>query len=246
MSELVVSPPVDTTAGAPTVPPAVRRRRLFALALVLSVSFLQFIYASFYYLFGGKVSPDQQVHSFRVLGALIIESTSLLLLWYVVSERDSSWRAIGWSPVWKDLRRGLILFVTAYLTSISAVRIFQAAYKTYTGHYLQPRSLHGMVGSGISFWSVAFVVTNPFFEELIVRGYTMSEVMDLGGSPWLAIVISVSLQMSYHFYQGLLRSIMIAATFIVFSIYFAKTRRIAPLILAHFCFDAYALVRGTF
>jgi hypothetical protein len=74
----------------------------------------------------------------------------------------------------------------------------------------------------------------------------MSEVMDLGGSRLLAIVVSLSLQISYHVYQGVLRSIAIAATFTVFSIYFAKTRRIALLILAHFCFDALALVRGIF
>ena len=134
----------------------------------------------------------------------------------------------------------------AIWATISPVLVFQAAYRSSAGHYLHAKSLESMLGFGISLLSIAFVLLNPFFEELIVRAYTMSEVMDLGGSRLLAILISVSLQMSYHFYQGVLRSIAIAATFTVFSIYFAKTRRIAPIILAHFCFDALALVKGTF
>jgi membrane protease YdiL (CAAX protease family) len=170
----------------------------------------------------------------------------LLVLWYVLSERGSGWRAIGWTPAWKDLPEGFGLLIVGYLAAIPPVLVFQAAYHPFAGHYLQAKSLESVLGFGISVSSVAFVLINPFFEELIVRAYTMSEVMDLGGSRLLAIVVSVSLQMSYHFYQGVLRSIAIAATFIVFSIYFARTRRIAPIILAHFCFDALALVRGTF
>ena len=62
----------------------------------------------------------------------------------------------------------------------------------------------------------------------------------------LAVVISVVLQVSYHLYQGTARTIAVAATFTVFSIYFARTRRIFPVVVAHFCIDAYALVKGAF
>ena len=101
-----------------------------------------------------------------------------------------------------------------------------------------------MLGLGISALSIAFVLINPFFEELIVRAYPMSEIMDLGGSRALAVLVSVALQVSYHLYQGAARSIAVAAIFTVFSIYFARTRRIVPVVIAHFCIDAYALVRG--
>jgi len=60
------------------------------------------------------------------------------------------------------------------------------------------------------------------------------------------VVISVALQVSYHLYQGAARAIAVAATFTVFSIYFARTRRILPVVVAHFCIDAYALIRGVF
>jgi len=246
MAEIVLPTEVEVAQASSMVSPISRRRRLFALGVVLSVSLLHFVFASFYYLLGGTVPLDANQHGFRLVGALVAESTSLLVLWYVLSERGSGWRAIGWTPAWKDLPEGLGLFIVGYLATIPPVLVLQAAYRSYAGHYLHAKSLESMLGFGISLFSIAFVLLNPFFEELIVRAYTMSEVMDLGGSRLLAIVVSVSLQMSYHFYQGVLRSIAIAATFTVFSIYFAKTRRIAPIILAHLCFDALALVKGTF
>ena len=102
------------------------------------------------------------------------------------------------------------------------------------------------IGAGISVLTVLFVVVNPFFEELIVRGYTISEITPLGGSPNLAIFVSVLIQMSYQVYRGLLRCIALTAVFLVFSIYFSRTRKIAPVIVAHFWSDARALISVAF
>ena len=52
--------------------------------------------------------------------------------------------------------------------------------------------------------------------------------------------------MSYHLYQGLANGIGLTVVFAVYSIYFWKTYRLAPVVLAHLCVDAYALLRGTF
>jgi len=49
---------------------------------------------------------------------------------------------------------------------------------------------------------IPFSLLNPFFEELIVRAYLMTEIMDLTGSAMLAIATSVLLQASYHLYYG--------------------------------------------
>lgn len=93
--------------------------------------------------------------------------------------------------------------------------------------------------------SVAFTCLTPLFEESIVRGYTMSEIMSAGGSAGVAIVVSVALQMSYHLYQGLANCIVIAVVFTVYSIYYAKTRRIVPAVFAHFLMDLLFLIRST-
>jgi membrane protease YdiL (CAAX protease family) len=103
-----------------------------------------------------------------------------------------------------------------------------------------------MFGFGISSLSIAFICLNPFFEELIVGAYTMSEVMNLGGTRALAVVVSVVAQMSYHLYQGVASSLALTLLFTVFSIYYIRTRRIVPVILAHLCLDLLALFRGSF
>lgn len=236
-------PPDDEAKTPDANAETTRRRRLLALGLVLSVSFAHFIAAAFYYLVAGMNQVDPQQQSMRLIGALIAEATSLLLLWFVLSEQKRTWKEIGWNAKWSDLLRGLGLIIVTRVVARVATHCFQLFYHGYTGHYLQPRSVHGMLGFGISTLSIAFVLVNPFFEELIVRGYAMSEVIDLGGSRALAIFVSVFVQMSYHVYQGFLRGITLTATFIVFSIYFSRTRRIAPVVLAHFWSDASALIR---
>jgi len=244
MAEATV--PVAETIRSEAVGPA-RNRRLFALAVVLSVSLLHFIISSSYYLVGGAAQPlTQGTIPYRLVGALVAESTSLLLLWYVISERQDGWQSIGWNSNWRDPLRGIALMIVSLMATVPPVIVFQSAYRAFSGHYLAARDLRPLLGFGISFFSIAFVVINPFFEELIVRAYTMSEVMDLGGSPALAILVSVALQVSYHLYQGIARTIAVAATFTVFSIYFVRTRRILPIVVAHFCIDAYALIKGAF
>lgn len=219
-----------------------RRRRLIALGLVLLVSLTHFIVAAFYYLFHSEGSRTQ----FGVVGALIAEITSLLVLWFVLTEHKRTWREIGWQPRWMDVAHGIVLIAASRVSFRIVTLIVQACFLRYTGHYLQPRSIHGVTGAGISLFTIVFVLVNPVFEELIVRGYLMSEVTALGGSRNFAIFVSVLLQMSYHVYQGLLRGIGLTATFLVFSFYFSRERRIIPIVIAHFWSDALALIRTAF
>ncbi len=237
-------PVLETIAPRGTTEPA-RNRRLFALATVLCVSLLHFIVSSSYYVLGGTSGPSVPgMMRYRLVGALVAESTSLLVLWYVISERQNGWQSIGWYPRWSDPIHGIAVLVVSLVATIPPVLVFQFGCYAYAGHYLPAKDVRQMLGLGISALSIFFVLVNPFFEELIVRAYTMSEVMDLGGSRALAVLVSVALQVSYHLYQGAARSIAVAAIFTVFSIYFARTRRIFPIVIAHFCIDAYALLRG--
>lgn len=103
-----------------------------------------------------------------------------------------------------------------------------------------------MLGFKISFLSIAFTCLNPFFEELIVRAYTMSEVISLGGGRTLAVLVSVIIQISYHLYQGLVHVLALIVIFTIFSIYFARTKKIMPIILAHLCLDWIGLLSRAF
>jgi membrane protease YdiL (CAAX protease family) len=230
--------PVETFEGP--------RRRLLALGLVLFVSFGHFIASSVYYSMGGTVPTNPRQQAARLLAALIAEAGSLALLWYVLSGQGRTWKNIGWNLEWMDLLRAGGLVLGSVVGGYVMWYLVQVAYYSYFGHYLTPNSTGGLLWFGISGLSVAFVCLNPFFEELIVRGYLMSEILDLGGKGVWAILISIAVQMSYHLYQGFANGIMLTAGFAVLSIYFWRTRRIAPVVLAHLFMDAYAMVRRSF
>ena len=76
-----------------------------------------------------------------------------------------------------------------------------------------------------------------FYEELIVRAYVMSEIISLTNQPWLAILISVAVQTSYHFYQGVPLALSHVMLFTAFALFYAKTRLILPVALAHSLVD---------
>lgn len=95
----------------------------------------------------------------------------------------------------------------------------------------------------LSLTAIPAFLLNPFFEELIVRAYLMTEIKDLTGSWIPAVALSVIIQGSYHLYYGWEGAIALSFQFLVFAIYYARTRRATPIIFAHAVFDIYGLVR---
>jgi membrane protease YdiL (CAAX protease family) len=204
------------------------------------------IAGSVYYLLGGTAPTAPMQQQFRLVGALIAQVTSLLVLWYVMCRQRRSWNEIGWNPEIRDIPRGLGLLVISNLAMYVLFIPIQYAYRAYAGHFLVPKPLNSILGFGISSLSIAFVCLNPFFEELIVRAYTISEVINLGASRTVAVIVSVVVQMSYHLYQGFVSAVALMFVFTIFSIYYVRTRRIGPVIFAHLCLDVLALIRGVF
>lgn len=235
------SPPIIGHAIGQTL-----RQRLQHLGLVLWVSLSMPIAGSVYYLLGGTAPTTPIQQHFRLVGGLITEVSSLLVLWYVMSWQGKTWKDIGWKLEFLDVARAMGLLIVASLVTYLALVSVQYTYWEYSGHFLARKSLNSVFGFGISSLSIAFICLNPFFEELIVRAYTMSEVMNLGGSSRLAIIVSVAAQMSYHLYQGVTSALALMFFFTVFSIYYVRTRRIVPVILAHLAGDLFALFRGAF
>jgi membrane protease YdiL (CAAX protease family) len=99
---------------------------------------------------------------------------------------------------------------------------------------------HMVFGGGVFVVTFMFQFLNPFFEELLARAYVMTEIKFLTNNLPLAVIASTALQTSYHFYQGVPSAMGIGANFLLWSIFYAKTGRIVPLILAHMYEDVLA------
>jgi membrane protease YdiL (CAAX protease family) len=65
----------------------------------------------------------------------------------------------------------------------------------------------------------------------------MTELIATSCPVWLATIASVALQTSYHLYYGVAGAGFVSFGFAVSAIYFARSRRLAPVILSHLFWD---------
>jgi uncharacterized protein len=94
-------------------------------------------------------------------------------------------------------------------------------------------------------WAIiAASLINPVIEETLECGYVMT-VLDYRRNPWLAINASVALRLCLHLYQGGFGVMTIVPFGLIYALWFARTGRLWPLILAHGAQDFLALYQAT-
>jgi membrane protease YdiL (CAAX protease family) len=216
-----------------------KRRRWLEVALVLTIAFGNSLLYSLYYLKNGP--PHDPSVSWLKYAALIIQQTStLLLLGYVLSRRGLSFRSIGlrWAPV--DVWVGTILAITSYVAYGFGYAFIHIFHHAMSGTDSTARNVFGHPPV---VFAIANCFLNPFFEELIVRAYLMTEVVELTGSTLSAVILSVLVQFSYHLYYGWAGAISLSFQFLIYALYFAHWRGAVPIIVAHGFFDVYGMLR---
>jgi membrane protease YdiL (CAAX protease family) len=95
-------------------------------------------------------------------------------------------------------------------------------------------------------WTVPVLILsalqNAILEEVVVVGYLMTRLRQLGWDVRMTILASAVLRGSYHLYQGLGPAIGNAAMGALFGYLFHRTRRLLPLVVAHTILDVCAFV----
>jgi membrane protease YdiL (CAAX protease family) len=161
----------------------------------------------------------------------------------VLSHRGKRFREIGLSFAMrlKEIGHSFALFFGAMLGSAILGFVLVLIY-VFLGRRWEPSLDKAAVfGTAFNILPLLYVLLNPFHEELLVRAFLISEAEWIYGSTALAVLISVALQTSYHLYQGLPVALSHIPAFLLFSLYFVRTRRILPIILAHLLMDVSAL-----
>lgn len=92
---------------------------------------------------------------------------------------------------------------------------------------------------------VGSAVQNAAVEEIVVVGFLITRLRELGLSPRVAVACSAVLRGSYHLYQGFGAFVGNAVMGVVFGGFFLKTRSVLPLVIAHACIDTVAFVGYT-
>ena len=218
-----------------------KRLRWFEVSLVLLVACGGYILNSLFILNNPQVGPHVAQNARWTMG-IVQEGTALLLLGYVLSRRRMRIRDLGLRWSFGDVGYGLVVAIAAYLAYVAGYFIVHSIHHALFSGAPGGVTAQQMFGH-VSFMALPLFLLNPFFEELIVRAYLMTEIKDLTGSWPLAVAISTVVQFSYHLYYGWVGALSLSFQFLVFSIYYARTRRATPVVVAHGIFDILGLVR---
>jgi membrane protease YdiL (CAAX protease family) len=98
-------------------------------------------------------------------------------------------------------------------------------------------------------WAVPVLVllaaANGFLEEVVVVGYLITRLRELGWQLWQVILASALLRGAYHLYQGFGGFVGNALMGVVFGLFFLRFKRVMPLVIAHTLLDVGAFVGYT-
>jgi membrane protease YdiL (CAAX protease family) len=136
-----------------------------------------------------------------------------------------------------DGRRGAVL---AALIGGAGLGLYLTAFHLGLSLRVVPESLPPV------WWRIPVLVLSAahdgLLEEILVVGYLLRRLDQLGWSPWKAIVCSAVLRGSYHLYQGFGAFVGNAAMGVIFGILYRRWGRVMPLIIAHTLIDTGAFV----
>lgn len=216
------------------------RLRSFLLVLVIS---LAIPYSSSFAVWLGLRQATDAWLNIRIIGAIGLEIIGLAALALVLLRQHRTWDSLGIHFSWENILHSLGLWIIAYLVYSVVYVIAWYLSVAITGYPIAIQA-HNVefLRDGSMPLLLLFALLNPWFEEIIVRAYTMTELAAFKLPQELVILLSVLLQVGYHLYQGVGSALLISSTFFVFALYYANTRRALPIILAHLYLDIIALL----
>ncbi len=83
---------------------------------------------------------------------------------------------------------------------------------------------------------------NGLIEEIVVVAFLLTRLRQMGWSDQRALLTSATLRGSYHLYQGYGGFVGNFVMGVVFGWWFQRSRRVVPLVIAHFLLDAISFV----
>jgi membrane protease YdiL (CAAX protease family) len=139
-----------------------------------------------------------------------------------------------------DIAWGIALSILGLVAS-GCVWSILSRFPLWFGGSTSPLNIEFMTARLGPFYIAAMLI-NPFCEEGFMRGYLQTRLRQNRWWSVNVIFLSVLAQSIYHFYQGLLAVLMIAAIFLIFSIYYQRTNRLWAVVIAHIIVDVTAML----
>ena len=230
-----------------------RRGLRIEVGVMLAVSFgvsaaiavLQLIDAVLSGLSGHRVRLNENLSRYDLINlGLNLATIAQLVAWGALA-LYLLWRS-GFSPAriglgrlrWRsDVLGGLGL---AALIGIPGLLLYLAARWLGMNAEVEPSALHN------SWWRIPVLIiaafANGFAEEVVVVGYLITRLRQLGLSQNRAILASSVLRGLYHLYQGFGAGLGNLVMGLVFGYAWCRSGRLWPLVIAHGVIDTVAFV----
>jgi membrane protease YdiL (CAAX protease family) len=163
----------------------------------------------------------------------------VLLVIHLLTRSGESLRTLGLdtSRVSSDVVRGVLL---AAAVGGAGILFYLAAHATGANLTVVPENLPDI------WWRYPVLVLsaaqNAILEEVLVAGYLLHRLRQLGWSDNRALVVSALLRGSYHLYQGFGGFAGNLVMGLVFGRLYQRWGRVAPLVVAHTIMDVVAFI----
>lgn len=191
-----------------------------------------------------SVTPDRPWLdlTYQLVRILFLVVPALLAVHLLNRDPLSAAARLGLDPRhrWFDLGTGTGL---AALIGLPGLGLYAAAHALGVNTAVAPANLAG------AWWTLPVLIlaaaANAVLEEVVVVGYLITRLRDIGWRTWHAILASALLRGSYHLYQGFGAFVGNAVMGVVFGLFFVRFKRVIPLIVAHTILDVVAFVGYT-
>ena len=173
------------------------------------------------------------------LANILVTLAPVALVFYLLARSGESPSDMGLDTTRpaSDLARGAAL---AAIIGGLGLGLYITAFHLGVSLNVVPESLPAV------WWRIPVLILKGFqngiLEEILVIGYLLRRLDQLGWTPAHAIIVSALLRGSYHLYQGFGGFFGNAAMGVVFGILFYRWRRVTPFIVAHGLIDTVAFV----
>ncbi len=187
----------------------------------------------------GSLAPNHWLDLALQLAAIAENLAPVVLVLYVLARSGEPPSTIGLDATQpaKDATRGVLL---ALLIGGSGLGLYLAAFHLGFNLNVVPENLPAV------WWRYPILLLdglqNGLLEEILVVGYLLTRLDQLGWRPGRAIAVSALLRGSYHLYQGFGGFLGNAAMGLIFGMLYRRWRRVTPMIIAHSLIDMTAFI----
>jgi membrane protease YdiL (CAAX protease family) len=187
----------------------------------------------------GSLSPNRWFDLVLQLVSIAEALTPVLLVLYLMARSGEPPSVMGLdvSQPGRDLIRGAAI---AAVIGGAGLGLYIAAFHLGVSLNIVPESLPNV------WWRIPVLLLSAahdgILEEILVIGYLLRRLDQLGWRPWQAIVAAAILRGSYHLYQGFGAFLGNAVMGIIFGVLYRRWGRVMPMIIAHALIDAVTFV----